>query len=105
MNGTYGTLEDDVDSIINRALTRLTKDEYLQVLLLEIECTKGFITYWQSSVVSGHCKNRKITKGNGQALTSDELVADAMSTLQVHCHRLCDLTDLYKRVLRVGRED
>lgn len=92
-------LEDEPKAIIERALSHLSREEYLLVLRLEVEVTKGFITYWQASVISGHCKNRKITRGDGHVLTPDELVTDAMNTLETHCRRLCDLTDLYKMVL------
>lgn len=92
-------LEADAETIIASALSRLSKEEYLLVLRLEVEVTKGFIAYWQASVISGDCKNRKITRGDGHVLTHDELVSDAMKTLETHCHRLGDLTDLYKTVL------
>lgn len=63
----------------------------------QIEATKARITYWQTSIVSGHYKTRKIYHGTAidpsKLLTQEELLTDAMSILESHMRFMGDLIE------------
>ena len=60
----------------------------------QIEVRKAWILYWQTVILSGSYKNRKLFHGtSGPEFTEEEKVEESLKTMLRHVHQLSELVE------------
>jgi hypothetical protein len=73
------------------------KDDPIECQIERINCfiktSELYALYHLARVTSGETKLRKITRGDGSALTDDEKIADSLQTVKNHISNMSEATE------------
>lgn len=71
----------------------------LETIDQDIAVCIAWANYWNAMAITEVACTRNITRGDGQALTREELKKDALNTATNHLHRASELVDKKKELI------
>lgn len=84
----------------------LAKEDHKKALQMDFEISKTWALYWQAQILTGAYKDCKKERGDSTSptgwrqLTEQELLKDALGTMENHIRMMSELSDTFKSIAK-----